>query len=160
MKKTNSASTQKGMVLNRSELAQCFGVAKTTIDTWASKGCPVIERGTRGKPSKYNTVDVFRWLKHGDGSDSIDLQKERALLAAEQRRKLKRENDVEEKLLAPVDLLTDALASTGRQIVAILESLPLTMKRYCPEITGDQITLVKKSIAKCRNSIADMKLDD
>ncbi|WP_319548826.1 terminase small subunit [Desulfogranum marinum] len=146
------------MIVNRKELADIFGVANTTIDAWVSKGCPVIEKGTRGKASKYDTVDVFNWLKH-DGNEDIDLQKERALLAAEQRRKIQRENDIAEGLVAPVSLLYDALEKTAAQIIPIFESLPLMMKRNWPEITGDQITLVKKAIAECRNAVADAEVN-
>jgi len=40
--------------------------------------------------------------------------------------------------------------------------LPLIMKRHFPELTGDQITLVKTAVAECRNAMADteVKLDD
>ena len=116
--------------------------------------------GKKGRSILYDSKKALACVYGKVKSDEIDLQTERALLAAEQRRKLQRENDIEEKLLAPVSLLTDALINTGKQIIPILDSLPLTMKRYWPEITGDQITMVKKSIAKCRNAIADMELDD
>ena len=69
-------------------------------------------------------------------------------------RKLKRENDVEELNVAPVELLTFALEKSGNIIVPILESLPLEMKRNWPEITRDQIQLINVAIAKCRNAIA------
>jgi len=83
-------------------------------------------------------------------------------LEHEKFRKAKRENDIEEGLVAPVSLITDALQKSGAIVIANLETLPLLMKRHWPEITGDQITMVKKSIAECRNAIADMKpeIDD
>lgn len=81
------------------------------------------------------------------------------LLEKEKWRKEKRQNDIEEQLIAPVSKLTEALEKTAAQIVPILETLPLLLKRNWPEITGDQITLVKKAIAECRNSIADSELD-
>lgn len=83
-----------------------------------------------------------------------------ALLEHEKYRKAKRENDIEEGLVAPVALLTDALQKSGAIIVANLESLPLLMKRHWPEITGDQVTMVKKAIAECRNTIADMRIEE
>lgn len=58
-----------------------------------------------------------------------------------------------------MSLLTDALLKAGAIIIRILESLPLLMKRYWPEITGDQVQEVKRAIAECRNAIADMRLD-
>lgn len=82
------------------------------------------------------------------------------LLIMEKHREKKRQNDIEEGLVAPVALLTDALQKSGAIIVANLESLPLLIKRHWPEVTGDQITMVKAAVAECRNAIADMKLDD
>lgn len=90
---------------------------------------------------------------------TLDLQQERALLTASQRRKLDRENDLEEKLVAPVELLTSALIQAARQIIPILDSLPMEMKRDNPELTGHDIQLAKKSICKCRNLIADLEID-
>ena len=80
------------------------------------------------------------------------------LLEFERYREKKRQNDIEEQKIAPVSLLTDALLQAGNQIIPILESLPLIMKRNWPEITGDQVTLVKKAIAECRNTIAGSEL--
>jgi phage terminase Nu1 subunit (DNA packaging protein) len=80
------------------------------------------------------------------------------LLDIEKYREKKRENDMKEKLVAPVSLLTDALQKSISIIIPILESLPLNMKRNWPEITGDQIQLVKVSISECRNIIAESKL--
>ena len=78
------------MIANRIELADIFGVATTTIDAWRKRGCPVIEIGQKGKPSKYDAVAVVRWYK--GGSQELGLQEERAKLAVEQTRKIKREN--------------------------------------------------------------------
>jgi len=92
----------------------------------------------------------------GSDSDSDDYAK---LLEYEKYREKKRINDMEENKVAPVSLLTDALQKAANQIIPIFESLPLIMKRNFPELSGDQITLVKKSVAECRNIIAGMEFD-
>ena len=93
----------------------------------------------------------------GDGKDLKENYSD--LLEYEKYREKKRQNDLEEKLVAPVALLTDALHQAGNIIIPILESLPLIMKRNWPEISGDQIQLVKKAIAECRNAIAGSELE-
>lgn len=55
------------------------------------------------------------------------------LLDQEKHRKLKRENDLEEEKIAPVSLLTDAPHKAAAQIIPIMESLSLIMKRNWPE---------------------------
>ncbi len=142
------------MIANRSETADIFGVAKSTLDTWRRDGCPVIETGGKGFPSKYDSVAVFKWLLARNEIEdySVLLDKERYL-------KLKRENEIEDKLVAPIELLTDALQQVAAQMVPLLESLPLKMKRNNPSLTGHDITLVKKAVCECRNLIAKIKLD-
>lgn len=81
------------------------------------------------------------------------------LLEEEKHRKLKRENDLAEEEVAPVTLLTDALEKVAAQIVPIMDSLPLEMKRMNPKLSGHDIMLVKKCIARSRNAIADAKID-
>ena len=48
----------KGMLLNRTELAHCFGVAKTTVDSWVRAGMPVFKPAKgRGYPAQFDTAD-------------------------------------------------------------------------------------------------------
>jgi phage terminase Nu1 subunit (DNA packaging protein) len=121
------------------------------------------------KPGGYNIDDCrlayiryLRGVKTGQvksEQDEIDDDNYNALLEREKYREKKRQNDLEEKLIAPVDLLTEALEKSANIIVPILETLPLEIKRHFPEVTGDQITLVKKAVAECRNAIADSELN-
>jgi phage terminase Nu1 subunit (DNA packaging protein) len=139
--------------VNRAQLAEIFGVSKTTIDAWRRKGCPVEAQSGRGKAIDFDTVKVLGWyleMKAGQHNDYSGL------LEYEKYRKIKRENDLEENKYAPVSVITDALNGAANQIVPIMESLPLVIKRNWPEVTGDQIMLVKKSISECMNAIADL----
>jgi phage terminase Nu1 subunit (DNA packaging protein) len=52
---------KKGRILNRSQVAQCFGVAATTIDSWVKKGCPIVSQGGKGIPSQFDTAEAFGW---------------------------------------------------------------------------------------------------
>jgi phage terminase Nu1 subunit (DNA packaging protein) len=81
------------------------------------------------------------------------------LLEAEKYRQKKRENDIEEELVAPVQVLEDVLERGVAAMIPILEGIPLHVKRAWPEITGDQIQLVKQAIAECRNILADLEID-
>jgi phage terminase Nu1 subunit (DNA packaging protein) len=122
----------------------------------------VFERAPRGK---YDLDAIRRqYIGHlkaeaAQKNTRVDGQNYSELLEYEKYREKKRLNDLEEKKYAPVSLLTDALLKAGNQIIPILESLPLIMKRHFPEITGDQIQMVKTAIAECRNTVADMELD-
>ena len=145
------------MIANRTQLADVYGVAKTTVDAWVGKGCPVIEKGGKGTPSKYDTADVYRWLK--GGSEDLDLTEERAKLAVEQTRQKKRENDIEEGLVAPIEVLTEVLSAVCNQISSTLNAIPMKIKKQCPGLTGRDIDYIKKEIAKCRNMAAETSID-
>lgn len=114
-------------------------------------------RITKLKSGRYSSAAVtqyIRFLREAANKRTSFTE----LLEEEKHRKIKRENDLEEGLLAPVALLTEALEQAGNIMIPILESLPLVMKRNWPEITGDQIQLVKRSIAECRNAIAETEI--
>lgn len=143
------------MIVNRADLADIFGAAKTTVDQWRRDGCPVHREGRRGVPMEFDTVAIHRWLLNRNGDDdSVNVQLEREKL-----RKLRRENDMQEELVAPIDILTKAISSLASQVVPILDALPMEMKRRNPNLTGHDIHLVKKSIAKCRNLVASVKVE-
>lgn len=59
-------------IKNRAEVAFIFGVAKTTIDSWVRRGCPVKKKAEgKGKPAQFDTVEVFRWAINNLWKNSI-----------------------------------------------------------------------------------------
>ena len=52
----------KGQNVSRAGLAEVFGVALTTVDSWVKKGCPVVVRGHgKGQEWKFNTAQISSW---------------------------------------------------------------------------------------------------
>ncbi|WP_052249088.1 terminase small subunit [Leisingera sp. ANG-Vp] len=51
----------KGREVNRTELAEINGVSLPTIDEWVRRGCPVVQRGGRGRAWIFNTAEVRSW---------------------------------------------------------------------------------------------------
>jgi len=88
------------------------------------------------------------------GTEELDLQQEKAKLAVEQTRRIKLQNDIEEGNYASFDDLSEALDSACKIITSHLEALPLTLKKRNPTLTGKDIELIRKEIAKCRNAAA------
>jgi len=127
-------------------ISKLLDVSLARVGQLAKEG--VITKLPNGRYPADAIPQYIRWIRESSKKKNTNFT-----------RKMKRDNDIDEKLVAPVSLLTDALLKAANQIVPILESLPLIMKRNWPEITGDQITLVKKAIAECRNAVADMEVD-
>lgn len=51
----------RGNEVNRTGLAEFFGVSMPTVDSWVRDGCPVVQRGARGVQWVFNTADVAKW---------------------------------------------------------------------------------------------------
>lgn len=49
------------MKVNRSQLADIFGAAKTTVDVWHKDICPVESGGGKSVPLVFDTAAVFQW---------------------------------------------------------------------------------------------------
>jgi phage terminase Nu1 subunit (DNA packaging protein) len=60
------AANSKGQVVNRTVLADIFGVSLPTIDKWVRDSCPVVTRGGLGKKWAFNTADVAEWKTQRD----------------------------------------------------------------------------------------------
>lgn len=114
----------------------------------------VITKNKNGRYSESAITQYIEFLRKGQREDS-DY---REMLEREKYREKKRENDIAEGLIAPVELLEDAVGRGVSAMVPILEGLPLIMKRYWPEISGDQTQLVKRAVSECRNTLADVRI--
>ena len=134
-------------------LAALIDVSLARVGQLAKEG--VITRLPSGKYSEAAVTEYVRWLRATAERKNSDWA---ILLEAEKYREKKRQNDLAEKLVAPIEVLEKVVERGVAGMVPILESLPLVMKRHWPEITGDQIRLVKQSVAECRNVLADMEI--
>jgi len=79
-------------LLTRMELAEAFAVHSMTITKWEREGLLPIERGSRGRPSRYALPAVLRWYvqrelrAHGvDNGAALDPLHERGLLDRQRR---------------------------------------------------------------------------
>jgi len=102
-------------------------------------------------------IQYLRSLIKGYGKSEGEDYDE--LLKMEKWRAQKRENDLQEELVAPVELITDAIVKTAAQVTAVLESLPVNLKRAMPELSGDAVDVAKREIARCRNYLSSMEID-
>ncbi len=147
-------------------------VSYNQISEWTGKSYRTIKKHLEsagikpvskdGNSIYFDSVEALNCLfaQRGEGANTLDLNQEKALLAVQQRRKLERENDTAEGLVAPRIHLTYALQKTGLQMMAHLEALPLQMKRANPRLTSHDLFTVKKCIAKMCDAIREMKLSD
>lgn len=118
-----------GKQVNRSDLADTFGVSLPTVDDWVRNGCPWVQRGGRGVEWVFDTAAVARWLRDkaaeaavGDTSDDAEAWKRRKLAAEAQREELKLAAD--KKLVAPIEQMERHLARVFAEVRAKLRNIP------------------------------------
>lgn len=108
----------------------------------------------------YETKTAFPVLYgQAEGGEQGALMKSRIEnLDADTRLKAIKEQELLGQL-APVDILEWALASICSQIGATLETLPAKLKRRLPQLNAADLEIIRKEIAKTRNSAAAVRLD-
>lgn len=139
--------------LTRKQLAELCKLTPPRISQLVDEGVL-----TRNKNRKYDLEQISEYIeflrKQQDPDSDI-----RELIDREKYRELKRENDKADNLVAPVEALEHALEKTVGVMIPHLEMLPLNMKRVWPEITGDQVQMVKQVVAECRNAMAEAEIE-
>ena len=60
-----------GRIVNRADLASLCGVSLPTIDAWLRKGCPIVERGSKGREAKFDSAAVIRWIKDDAVAEAV-----------------------------------------------------------------------------------------
>lgn len=119
---------QRGEVLNRTEMARHLGVAMPTLDEWVRRGCPVVERGGRGRQWKFNSAEVRAWRDEDIRHQMADTR----LASTEElkRRKLAAETETVElelakakDLVVPVEQFERALAKAFGEVRAGLRNV-------------------------------------
>ena len=90
----------------------------------------------------------------------LDLATERARLAAAQAERVERTNAKERGELAPMVLLEQVLAKTASKIAGILDGIPGQVRRRVPQLPVEGLDLIAAEVAKARNTVAAMRLDD
>lgn len=90
----------------------------------------------------------------------LDLAGERARLAKEQADRVAMQNAVTRGELAPVSLIEEVLCKAAARVAGILDAIPGMIRRRVPQLSADEIDLVRGEIAKARNIAAKMSLAD
>lgn len=113
----------RGREVNRTELAEINGVSLPTVESWVRRGCPVVQRGGRGRAWQFNTADVRNWREddiRAETSHTTHANKDELLL-----RKLAAETEQAELDLAkakdevvPVEQLERALVKAFGEVRA------------------------------------------
>ena len=156
-----------GKIVDKKTLSELFGISEKSFSKYQKHGLP-FKRSGRGNQNAYDTEVVFQWLVNKElsgkleGGSEIDTEHERGRLTRAQADAKELDNAERRKELAPVDLLEWVLSKACSQISAVLETIPLNVKRRVPQLSANAIELIKKEIVRCQNiaASAEINLDE
>ena len=151
--------------INTKQMAASCGISVQAFSQW---GVP--KAGAIGREVFYTVDDVIenriakareRWEASQPPPSPEDLQadKERTLLVREQRIGQELKNAQTRRELAPVALIDWTLSKVGAQISAILESIPLKVKKMLPRLTATEVEHIKRELVKAQNAAARVTVD-
>lgn len=131
----------QGQKVNRSQLADVFGISLPTVDAWVRAGCPYLVKGGSGKEWAFDTADVARWRESraADEATGNEVQDEAAL----RRRKLAADTKIVE---------LEALAKMGE--LAPVADMERALTRVMAEM---QSKLRGAFIARCVSQLLGEK---
>ncbi len=106
---------------------------------------------------------VAKHQKPAEQSTEAELHRaereEKLLLTKAQREGQELKNAQLRKELAPVAVIEWTLGKVGSQIAALLDSLPLQIKKRCPKLTASGIEVIQREIVKAQNIAAQVTVD-
>jgi len=159
----------KPFSITKEEAAYLLNANVRTLTKWQNlevNPLPILKAGKRGKESLYDPQVLFSWkLKRElsnvieiDG-EKLDLDEQRARLAKEQTEATALKNAQTRKEVAPIIMLEWVLGKIGSQISALLESLPLKIRRRVPKLSANEVDLIRREIVKAQNICSKITVD-
>ncbi len=143
----------KSSELTGRQLAELLDLTPGRISQLAAEG-----RITRLPNGKYPPDAVQEYITF-----LRDLGKSNTPMAEaidrEKVRKLRRMNDAEDALVAPVGLLEQALEKAAAIIVAELGTLPDRIRKHWPEATDEQLAMVCQTVEQCQQVAKEMRIE-
>ena len=152
--------------MTHQQTAKEFDITVTALRQWGMEPIAKIGRSVYYSPSQItaNRVAHFeaRKQKHApaDYAELVQAEREAKLKLTEAQvegQQLK--NSQLRKELAPVAVIEWTLGKVGAQIAAILDSLPLLLKKRNAKLTASNLETIRREIVKAQNIAAQVQID-
>ncbi|NCA73178.1 MAG: DUF1441 family protein [Sphingobacteriia bacterium] len=164
-KKAAPIGSPPGRIVNKTGVAQFFDVSLPCVDGWIRRGLPAIERGTQGKPWRFDLLAVTEWrfspstgaATEGDPDpDSLD-PKARLDWYRGTREKMRHQQEAGE--LISVEAFRQGLARPFKLLAHTVESLPDILERDAG-LSGTQVELCVKICDRLREDLYQQLIRD
>lgn len=163
VKKPKPADKPKLGWMTRTAMIASLGIDSSAFVRWGVK--PVQKIGNK---AYYTMQDVLqnrldnerdKFQRAADkgvtNNGKINGAEEKALLDRAKRVSLETKNEKAAGELLPVVVAELVFAQMGAEVSAILDPLPGALKRLMPTMTATQVDLVRKEIARAKNTACD-----
>ena len=151
--------------LNLGQMALSCGITTQAFKQWGVEPVARI-----GRESFYDAASVLRnrLARQQDRArssapepspDAMDADRERTLLTRVQREGQELKNAQLRRELAPISLIEWTLGKVGNQIGAVLDSIPLKVKKVVPRLTAVEVEHIKREVVKAQNAAARIAVD-
>lgn len=159
---TKKAQEKKRGWLNKTEMAASLGISTQAFDKWNVEPVAKI-----GRESFYTVRDVVdnrleRQERKPQPTDAkLDpfaeqkLVEERLRLTAAQAVGQELKNEVAQRTLIPAEFAVFALSKLAPEIAAVMDTLPMTMRRKHPELEARHISTLEREATKIRNACSE-----
>jgi len=140
-------------------ISKLFNLTDRRVQQLAKEG--IIPKADHGQYDLIACVQSYIiYLQENSVSNgSYDLRGERARLTKEQADSQQLKNSIAKKEVAPISIIEYALSNIATQISAILESIPLKIKKKSPHLTGREIEEIRREIVKAKNAASKLSVD-
>jgi terminase small subunit / prophage DNA-packing protein len=170
MVKTQETKKPLSHWLNRKNMAASLGISTQAYDNWN-----VTPAAKIGRESFFTVDDVLENRRRKDAErfeeeksqlskpfEKEEYDKEKTLLTREQRIAQELKNARSRAEVAPISLIEWTLSNVGAQIAAVLEAIPLKIKKLMPRMTASEIEQIRREVINAQNAASKItvNLDD
>lgn len=149
---------------SNADLARIFKIDHATVKKYLLKA-EVQPVRRNGKAAYYAASDVL-WFKpmiqdslEPKTADDYNFDREKARETKERADNLELKNAQIRRETVPVELMSWTLGKIGSQMSAILESIPVKIKRRMASLGATEVDIIKGEVAKCQNLCAEVKVN-
>jgi phage terminase Nu1 subunit (DNA packaging protein) len=143
--------------VSQREFGELVGLSQPAVSDLVRRG--VLGEGETAGEWLLAYCDQLREVAAGrGGEEGINLVKERALLAREQRIAKAMQNAERRGELAPVAVLEQVLANTGAKVGKILATIKGEIRRRFPQLTSADLVAVDSIVGKAMAQAASLSL--
>lgn len=157
-----------GKQVNRTELAELHDVSLPTVSAWVRKGCPVIERGGKGKQWIFDSAAVATWREDqavlsavGD-TDKLDIDEARRRKTAAEAALAELELSKQKGEVAEIELISKVIGEEYAKCRAKLLSIPTRLSPLLMTIDGegDAGQILEDAITDALSELSSDDLED